>query len=66
MLVAVFLGYINQYWLGVLMVFVVLCPGAPKGSEDRVTALSLIKKSVSVSISILAARQQCQKSCHLG
>ena len=37
MLVAMFLGF-NQYWPGGLMVLVVLCPGAPKGSEDRATA----------------------------
>ena len=34
MFVAVFFGY-NQYWPDGLMVFVVLCPGAHKGSEDR-------------------------------
>ena len=38
--VAVFLGY-NQYWLGG---FVVLCPGAPEGSQAVVLILKCFRR----------------------
>ena len=41
--VALFLGY-NQYWPDGLMVFVILCPGAPEGSPAVVLVLKCLRR----------------------
>ena len=41
--VVVFLGF-NQYWSGGFMVFVVLSPGAPKGSPAVVLVLKRLRR----------------------
>ena len=41
---AVFLGY-NQHWPGEFMVFVAICPGAPKGSTGSGSGFKVSQKT---------------------
>ena len=63
MCVAVFLGY-NKYWLRGLMIFVVLCPGTPKGSTSSSSCFKASQKTgLQLKVSFDRLREAGNKTC---